>query len=292
MTTSAKRGRLHVSDRPGDGPAAVLMHGFPDDSHIYDHLAPLLVPRRTVAFDFLGYGRSDRGTAGEILDPKQDLDTVVDSLELEAVTLVAHDASGPVAIDFALDNPDRVGHLVLLNTYYGHARALRLPEMIRLFADKHFAPLADAIVADPGQLLWLLQHTARQWGSAEVDPDGVDAVSILPQFFSGPDSPNALPAIRAWTGTLFTDLDVQDDRIATGQLASLDVPVTLAFGEDDEYLSPDLAHHLASLFPHADVHIVPGASHWPQWDQPDAVARLINASSATSSHVRPVRAMG
>ena len=62
MTTSAKRGRLHVSDRPGDGPAAVLMHGFPDDSHIYDHLAPLLAPRRTVAFDFLGYGRSDRGT--------------------------------------------------------------------------------------------------------------------------------------------------------------------------------------------------------------------------------------
>ena len=94
-----------------------------------------------------------------------------------------------------------VGHLVLLNTYYGHARALRLPEMIRLFADKHFAPLADAIVADPGQLLWLLQHTARQWGSAEVDPDGVEAASILPQFFSGPDSPNALPAIRAWTGT-------------------------------------------------------------------------------------------
>jgi pimeloyl-ACP methyl ester carboxylesterase len=59
-----KLGRLHVSDRPGDEPALVLMHGFPDDSRIYNRLAPLLSPRRAVAFDFLGHGASDRPQAG------------------------------------------------------------------------------------------------------------------------------------------------------------------------------------------------------------------------------------
>ena len=52
-------GLLYVADHPGDGPALVLMHGFPDDSRIYNRLVPLLSPRRAVAFDFLGYGASD-----------------------------------------------------------------------------------------------------------------------------------------------------------------------------------------------------------------------------------------
>ena len=37
---------LHIEDRPDDEPAFVLMQGFPDDSHIYDSLVPLLAPRR------------------------------------------------------------------------------------------------------------------------------------------------------------------------------------------------------------------------------------------------------
>lgn len=41
----AKLGRLLVCDRPGDEPALVLMHGFPDDSRIYNRLVTLLSPR-------------------------------------------------------------------------------------------------------------------------------------------------------------------------------------------------------------------------------------------------------
>ncbi len=52
-------GRLHVTDYPGASPPLVMLHGFPDDSRIYDRLAPLLPPRRAVALDWLGYGRSD-----------------------------------------------------------------------------------------------------------------------------------------------------------------------------------------------------------------------------------------
>ena len=96
-------GWLHVVDHAGDEPALVLMHGFPDDSRIYDRLVPLLSPRRAVAFDFLGYGGSDRpqagapGSAGHL----HQLGAVLDELGIETAVLVGHDASGPVAIDYA-----------------------------------------------------------------------------------------------------------------------------------------------------------------------------------------------
>jgi len=46
----------------------------------------------------------------------------------------------------------------------------------------------------------------------------------------------------------------------------------------DRYLSPDLATHLAGLFPKAVPHLIDGASHWPQWDQPQAVSELIRCA--------------
>jgi pimeloyl-ACP methyl ester carboxylesterase len=271
--------RLHVVDRPGEDPPFVMMHGFPDDHHIYDRLAPLLSPRRVIAFDFFGYGQSGRATrTGEQTTPGEDLTAVLDSLALDEVVLVGHDASGPVATEYGLEHPARVPQLVLLDTYFGHAPSLRLPEMIRLFADHELAPLADAFVADPAQLLWLLNHTARQFfGTDELPPDGITVTSILPQFFADADKPDALTAFRAWTRTLFADLDEQDARITSGQLETADLPVTLIVGADDAYLGPDLARHLAELFAKSDVTIVPHASHWPQWDQPDVVARHLLA---------------
>jgi haloalkane dehalogenase len=59
-----ERGSLHVLDYPGEEPAIVLLHGFPDDHRVYDELVPQLAPRRAVAFDWLGYGRSDRPDVG------------------------------------------------------------------------------------------------------------------------------------------------------------------------------------------------------------------------------------
>jgi hypothetical protein len=70
-----------------------------------------------------------------------------------------------------LSQPRRVRHVVLLNTYDGRAPALRLPEMIRLFADHHVTPLADAMMADTDQRLWLLAYTARH----RISPEGTTA---------------------------------------------------------------------------------------------------------------------
>jgi pimeloyl-ACP methyl ester carboxylesterase len=269
-------GGLHVIDQPGAEPAVVLLHGFPDDSRIYHWLMPHLAPHRAAAFDFLGYGHSDRAEGRP--DPGQheaQLAAVLDHLGTGPAILAGHDAGGPVAVNFTLDHPGRVSRLVLINTYYGTAPQLQLPEMIRLFADQNFAPLANAMTDDPDQRLWLLNHTARRFGLDPLDPHGIGVTSIFPQFFGEGGTPDALAAIRAWTGALFGALADQDARIASGRLAALEVPVLLIYGAADQYLNPGLARHLAALFGHADLHLVDGASHWPQADQPETVARLL-----------------
>src|SRR6516164_8938009 len=53
--------RIYVRDHAGTEPAVILMHGFPDNIHLYDRLSPYLSPpRRVVLFDFLGWGSSDK----------------------------------------------------------------------------------------------------------------------------------------------------------------------------------------------------------------------------------------
>jgi haloalkane dehalogenase len=201
--------------------------------------------------------------------------SVLDQLGIGRTMLVGHDAGGPVAVNVTLDHPGRVSRLVLVNTYYGTAPGPRFPEMIRLFADQNFAPLADAMMDDPDQRLWLLGHTARRFGLDPLDPQGVGVRSILPQFFGDGETPDALAAIRVWTGALFGALADQDARIASGQL---DVPVLLVYGAADEYLSTDLARHLADVFGRAELRVVEDASHWPQADQPETVARILKAA--------------
>jgi pimeloyl-ACP methyl ester carboxylesterase len=254
------------------------MHGFPDDSRIYDRLSGLLAPHRVVSFDFMGYGRSDRPEPRALVvgHHEHELTAVLDILGIEHAALVAHDASGPVAIDHALSDPGRVSQLILLNTYYGHAVSMQLPEMIRLLADPNFTPLADALLDDADQRLWLLQHTAQRFGIDAFDPTAVGAVAVLPQFFGDADSPDALPAIRAWTAELFSALDQQDDVINSGRLRELDMPVTLVFGAGDVFLNPNSARELATRFSEPDLYFVDDATHWPQWDQPEEVARHLH----------------
>src|SRR5262245_53980797 len=113
--------RLYVRDYSGEEPAIVLMHGFPDNLHLYDRLVPELAPqRRVITFDFLGWGTSDkpRNYPYTAKNQEGDLNAVMQGLELGRVVLVAHDASGPPAIDWAFSHPDHVTSLVLLNTYY------------------------------------------------------------------------------------------------------------------------------------------------------------------------------
>ena len=280
LQVDTPEGSIFVRDLPGDDPPFILMHGFPDDHQIYSKLMPCLSPRRAVAFDWLGYGHSDRSDAlGFSLEEHEaELSAVLDAMDISRAVLVGHDASGPDAVCYSIAHPERVAGLGLLNTVFGRQKSLRMPEMTKLFSEPELTALADDLMADDNQRLWMLMRWGVQLELDANDPDNVARRSILPQFLGSADQPDARAAIRGWTAVLSDALDRQDALIERGAVRDLELPVSVIFGERDRYLNPALAAEIAGLFSDASLHVLPGATHYAQHDQPEVVADLLRRS--------------
>lgn len=268
--------RLRVREFPGEEPAIVLMHGFPDNLHLYDRLAPRLSPpRRVIAFDFLGWGESDKPAGYPYTAANQtgDLDAVISGLRLDRVVLVAHDASGPPAIDWALDHPECVAGLVLLNTYYCSMPTLRPPEAIWLFS----TPLVRTIARPVSQLFGGLIFRRMYWwqvGRFFRDTEVRDAfVPLLYRQFEA--VPSARPAFFRLNEDLLPTVLSRSRMVA--QLMEFRRPVRIIFGDADPYLNAGVARSFHDLFPTSELFLLPGARHFVQMDEPEEVARLILA---------------
>ncbi len=276
--TAVQRGphRIHVREHPGAEPPIVLMHGFPDNLHLYDRLAPRLSPpRRVVAFDFLGWGGSDKPSGHPYTAARQvgDLDAVITQLRLARVTLVAHDASGPPAIDWALAHPERVAGLVLLNTYDCEMPTLRPPEAIWLSS----TPLVRNVARPVSRLFgnWVFRRMYRwQVGRSIRDADVRSGfVPLLYRQFEAP--PSARPAFFRLNEDLRPTI-----RSRTGMVPKLRAfrrPVRIIFGDADRYLNSGVARKFHELLPGSELFLVPGAAHFVQMDEPERVAELILA---------------
>jgi haloalkane dehalogenase len=265
--------RIHVRDYPGPGPAIVLMHGFPDDLHLYDQLVPHLAgKRRVVTFDFLGWGESDKpaGYPYTARNQTRDVDAVIADLDLDEVVLVAHDASGPPAIDWALDHPDRVAALVLLNTYYGWMPELRAPEAISLYSMPLLRVLARAVV----RRFDSLDRRLYFWQVGRFIRDDDLRRELLPQYYER--FRTARPAF--WRLNADLPRTLVNRRRRTLQLRAFDRPVRIVFGAADPYLNARVARRFATLFPGAELTLIDGARHYVQVDEPEAVSDAVLAA--------------
>lgn len=274
------QGRVYARDYAGAGPAFVVMHGFPDNLHIYDDLIPHLVAagRRVVAFDFLGFGASDKAAGATYSFGQQlgDLEAVVEALGLSQIVPVAHDSSGLAAVNFALAHPARVASLCILNSAYDDASAVRWPEFITLFATKSLAPLAAAIAQSPAQFGWVLTWQQKQLRDAlpEAQRAKFDAVMgplIADNFIRQPGSG---PAFMQMAAQFFDELARNAAQLP--KVAALDMPVKVIWGEFDPYITVEEGKARASLFKHASLTILP-AGHWLQSDMPAEVAAAMLA---------------
>jgi len=276
QTLPVSRGpyRMYAEMVPGPGVPVVLMHGFPDNTHLYDRLVPHLAGRRPmVRFDFLGWGRSDKPPGYPYTAANQvgDLAAVVGALDEHIGTgelvLVAHDASGPPAIDWALDNPDRVATLVLLNTYYHWTARLRRPPRIAVYSTPIVRAAARAVVRRRPDLD--RRFYTWQVGGFITDPAVRD--QLVPQLYE--QSLSARPAFWRLNDDLLTSVAGHRRRI--GDMRRFARPVRVIFGARDRYLNPHVARNFAALFPNSELHLLDRAGHYVQVDQPQRVADLI-----------------
>jgi haloalkane dehalogenase len=277
--------RIYVRNYAGEEPPIILMHGFPDNLHLYDRVLPYLShARRVITFDFLGWGASDKpaGYPYTTKNQEADLDAVIQQLKLGQVVLVAHDASGPPAINWALHHPEQVASLVLLNTYYCAMPTLRRPEAIFLFSTPFIRSVARPISEMFNHFIFRRMYwwqVGRFFRDAEIRNQ---FVPLLYQQFDA--TPSTRPAFFALNEDLLPT--VRAGSKAAPKLRDLRRPVRIIFGGADPYLNTGVAQKFHELFPESDLFILPGARHFVQMDEPKEVARLI-LSTPTTESTRP-----
>jgi pimeloyl-ACP methyl ester carboxylesterase len=268
--------QLYAEVTPGEGAPIVLMHGFPDNVHLYDRLLPLLAGKRPVVrFDFLGWGRSDKPlgypytASNQVGDISAVVHAVSPQVDADRLILVAHDASGPPAIDWALENPGRVARLVLLNTYYHWTPGLRRPPAIALYSTPVLRAGARALVRRRPDL----DRRLYEWQVGGFIRDAEVRRTLVPQLYQ--EFLPARPAFWRLNDDLLTTVLSRRRRIA--DLRRFDPPVRLIFGARDRYLNPRVARDFAALFPHSELHLLDDAGHYVQVDEPQRVADLLIA---------------
>jgi haloalkane dehalogenase len=271
-------GKIYARDHAGAGPAFVLMHGFPDNLHIWDDLVPYLVAsgRRVVTFDFLGFGASDKpaGAAYSFKQQLGDLEAVVEGLGLKKIVPVAHDSSGMATLNYALTRPDGVDSVIMLNSAYSEDATVLWPEMITLFATRSMQALAIAIAQSPEQFGWLLKWQQKKF--VDPLPEGQK-----PHFnaFIGPlisdnfiAQPSAGPAFVQLAAEFFDEHARNAKHLP--ELETLDIPVKLIWGQYDPYITVAVAERRRSQLKNASLTVIP-AGHWLQADKPAQVAKAM-----------------
>src|SRR5947208_3010163 len=106
----------------GSGPPILFLHGFPQTHLMWRSIAPLLARHFTVVCaDLRGYGRSGCPSSTHTHAPyakralAQDMVTVMERLGFARFSVAGHDRGGRVAYRMALDHPDRVDKLAVLD---------------------------------------------------------------------------------------------------------------------------------------------------------------------------------
>ena len=170
----------------GSGPPVLLLHGYPQTHVMWHAVAPLLAERHTVvATDLTGYGASFRPhptpdhTAHSKRAMAQDQIEAMASLGFERFAVAGHDRGGRVAYRMALDHPDRVERLGVLNVlptvdqFERMAGATAL-EYYPWFFLAQPAPLPERLIGPNAELF--LRHTFDAWcGTLDaITPEAFD----------------------------------------------------------------------------------------------------------------------
>jgi haloalkane dehalogenase len=278
--------QLYVREYAGTEPPVVLMHGFPDNLHLYDRIVPYLCGRHLILFDFLGWGQSDKPKRYSYTfdDQEAQLDAVIKQLGLQQPLLVVHDASGPAGINWALDHSHETGGLVILNAFFHLTPSLSAPEAIAIFADLlefrtarqveptqpwSFARLSQAIADDSRMFRWLYF-----WQVGSFFRDKAVREEFLPVLYEQFDeNPSTIPAFVKLNKNLGDSIKANSQRVP--ELVAFDGPVRIIFGASDPYLNAELAQDFHSILPTSDLFLLPTARHYVQMDEPERVAHLI-----------------
>ena len=265
---------MHYIDVGASDVPVVMLHGNPTWSFLYrDIIHALGKDIRCLACDYPGFGFSDH-PPGYGYTPEEHAEWTrawLDSLDLPPFILVVQDWGGPIGLSYAVENPDRIAGLVVLNTWAWPAdfKATIFSSILGGPIGKHLCLqrnfFADKLVKNG---MYYKRRKSDEVFRAYVDP------------FPGPHErygtyvfPRAIRKSHAMLARL------------ERQLASLrEIPAELVWGmKDQAFGSEAVIRQWLSHLPNADVTRLEKASHYLQEDQPDAIADAIRRRLADTT---------
>jgi pimeloyl-ACP methyl ester carboxylesterase len=262
--------QLHtVLAGPEDGPLVVLLHGFPENWYSWRHQIPLLVDLgyRVAVPDQRGYNLSEKPgslSAYELDRLTGDVMGLVRALGRESAVIVGHDWGGVVAWRFAMDYPEAVQRLVVMNAPHpaAYARELREGWEQRL---KSWYALFFQIPWLPETLLGFSPRaTARLFFERTVEREGAFSEEELAYMATALAQPGALRTMINWYRAALRRRELYSAR-------TIESPTLLIWGEEDPALTKALTYDLTGWVPHLRVRYVLNCGHWVQNEAPDEV---------------------
>jgi haloalkane dehalogenase len=263
--------RIHyVDEGPRDAPTLLFVHGNPTWSYLWRKpIAALSAQgRRCVAFDHMGFGRSDKPPRLGRYTLQVHVDNalaLIDELELHDVTLVAHDWGGPIGLGAMLERRDSLRGAVLTNTW-----AWELPSFVPSFIREFRTEGLGEILVLGGNLF--VESIPGGMARRDTDPVMMDAYRApFPDYWS------RIAMLAAQRDIPFTERDRSAQLMGSihERLEELDLPVTLVWGMRDRVFQPVFMEQWRELFPEASVVELNDAAHFVPEDRPDAVIEAL-----------------
>jgi len=262
-------------------PAIILLHGFPESHRTWRHQIPELAKTHfVIAPDQRGFARSSKPEGVENYTPDKpvgDLLALASHFGKDRFVLVGHDWGGAIAWMAALQHPDRVEKLVIVNaphpfvfqkSLYDDMEQRAASQYIRAFRN----PALDEQVAAMGLGRFFDTSFAKH-----VDPTLV--ASERAAYLDEWGQPGAITAMLNWyraSAIVVPAMDETPDRPAflDAPFPPLRMPVMVIWGMRDTALLPVQLEGLDALIP--DLSIVKvDAGHFVPWEKPQPVTDAI-----------------
>ena len=260
-----------------NGQPLVLIHGWPESSYCWEHVAAHLAPGfRIIAPDLRGLGDSERTPEPEAYlkaAMAQDVISLLDHLNVRDFQLVGHDWGGVVAQEVALAIPDRVQRLVIMNiavinNLKGNQEVI---EKVRsgsgaAYWYQHFMQthgLPEAMI--PGAEEAWLGHFLTTWNR---EPFPQDAFDEYVRTFRIPGTPRS-------SSNYYRTFRDDAKRWATTAGHRWPMPSMYLYGNKDKVIIPEYLNHIESCFDTLRVEQIE-AGHFLQEEQPAAVAHYLS----------------
>jgi haloalkane dehalogenase len=263
--------RLHYLDE-GAGDPVLCLHGEPTWSFLYRKMIPVLAGAvRVLAPDYFGFGRSDKPTEVGWYSFDRHYDSIlrlVEELDLHGLTVVVQDWGGPIGLRLAVEHPERVERLVLMNTGIGGGKPpsdtwLRFRDVVRAAGGDFQAGRLIRTSAVRG----LADEVVAAYDAPFPVPESKAGVLAFPeQVPTEPDHPNTAPLMAIREG-----------------LRTWEKPALVLFGDSDPIFVPRVAERIAEWIPGAPpAELIENAGHFVQEDAGEEAAARIAEFLRTS----------